>query len=174
MRIPSLRGAKLVPEIVLASRTGAVRRFYPVIRKGAEEFPMRQFPTILAAGLKKAWKRPVALLVCVALLVTAADLEMMAADRSHQTAYRVSLADALRPFHLNAAGASAADHPFSTGATGSPQVTGWGLFPLRWSTLTLPFGSEDDGRMNLRQFPHRPTQPLARCALARQSGRMSP
>jgi hypothetical protein len=112
---------------------------------------MRRFPTILAAGFKKAWKRPVILLVCVVLLVTAADLALMAAHRSHQTAHRVPLADALRPFHLDAAGASAADHPFTTGATGSPQVTGWGLFPLRWSTFTLPFGAEDGGRMNLRQ-----------------------
>ena len=111
---------------------------------------MRRFPTILTAGLEKAWKRPVALLACVALLITAADLAMMAAHRSHQTAHRVSLVDAIRPSHLDAARASAADHPFSTGATGSPQVTGWGLFPLRWSTLTLPFGAEDGGRTNLR------------------------
>jgi len=111
---------------------------------------MRRFPTILTAGLEKAWKRPVALLACVALLITAADLAMMAAHRSHQTVHRVSLADVPRSFHRGAAGASAADHPFSTGATGSPQVTGWGLFPLRWSTLTLPFGAEDGGRTNLR------------------------
>jgi len=113
---------------------------------------MRRFPTILAAGLKKAWKRPVALLVCVVLLVTAVDMALMAAHRSHQTACQVSLADTLHPFHPDAVGVSAADQPISTGATASPQVTGWGLFPLRWSTFTLPFGTEDGGRTNLRQY----------------------
>ena len=103
---------------------------------------MKRFPKILAAGLNKAWKRPVALLVCVALLVTAADLALMAALRCRETAHRASSADALRPFHLDAANASAADRPFSTGATGSLQAAGypWNLPLPRWSSFTLPYG----------------------------------
>jgi hypothetical protein len=103
---------------------------------------MKRFPKILTAGLSKAWKRPLALLVCVTLLVTVADLALMTALRPRETAHRASSADALRPFHLDAANASAADRPFSTGATGSLQAAGypWNLPLPRWSSFTLPYG----------------------------------
>ena len=113
---------------------------------------MKRFPTILAAWLIKARKHPVALLACVALVVGAADLALMAAHRSHKTAYRAPLADALRPFHLDDASASAADHHFPAEATGSVHVVrGWIDFPWRWFHFTLPFSGEEGGSTNLRQ-----------------------
>jgi hypothetical protein len=112
---------------------------------------MKRFPTILATGLNKARKRPVALLVCVALLVTVADLALMAAHRFHKTAHRASLADAVRPLHLEAASASAADHPLPAETTGSVPLVGWIDFPLRWPRFALPFGTEEGDRTDLRQ-----------------------
>ena len=111
---------------------------------------MKRFPIILAAEFNKARKRALAILVGVALFVTAADVALMAAYRSHVTAHRVPKADALRLLHVDAASASAADHPFPVEATGSPQVLrGWIDFPLRWFRFTLPFGAEASSRTNL-------------------------
>jgi hypothetical protein len=90
----------------------------------------------------------------VALLVTAADLALMAALRCRETAHRASSADALRPFRLDAANASAADRPFSAGATGSlpaPEIY-WYTFPWRWSSFTLPYGGEEGGPTDTRQY----------------------
>jgi hypothetical protein len=113
---------------------------------------MKQFPTFLTAGLNKARKRPLALLVCVALLVTAADLALMAVHRLSKTANRARLADAVRPFHFDAASASAADHTTPAGATGIRQTGGWGLFPLRWSSFTLPYGAEEGRVTDPRRY----------------------
>jgi hypothetical protein len=111
---------------------------------------MKRFPTILATWLNKARKRPVALLACVALLVGAADLALMAAHRFHQTAHAPRLGEAIQLFHLDGASASAADHPFSAEATRSSQPVGWIDFPLRWFRFTLPFGPQESGRTDLR------------------------
>jgi hypothetical protein len=112
---------------------------------------MKRFSMILVAGLNKARKRPVALLVCAALLVAAADLALMAAHRFRQPAYRASRHDAARPLHLDAPSASAADYPLQAEPTGSLPMIGWIDFPLRWPRFALPFGTEEGGRTDLRQ-----------------------
>ena len=112
---------------------------------------MKRFPTILAVGLDKARKHPVALLVCVALLVTVADLALMAAHRFYKTAHRASMADAVRPLYLDAASASAADHPLQAEATGSVPLVGWIDFPLRWPRFALSFGTEEGRNTDLRE-----------------------
>jgi hypothetical protein len=107
---------------------------------------MKRFPTTLAAGLNKGRKHRLALLVCVAVLVSAADLALVAAHRSREMAHRAQLVDALRPFHLNAANAasaSAADHLFPAEATDSPQVVGWRPWLPGWLSYTLPHGAEE-------------------------------
>lgn len=107
---------------------------------------MKRLPTILAAGLNKARKHPVAILVCVALLVAAADLALMAAHRFRETAHPARLAHALGSLHLDAAGASGPNHPFPAEASGSMHVVKWRSLLPRWSTFTLPFGAEEGSR----------------------------
>jgi hypothetical protein len=114
---------------------------------------MKRFPKILAAGLEKARKRPLAFLVCVGLLVAAADVALVGADRIRQTANRTRLADNVRLLHLHAASTSAADYPFPAAASSSPQMmSGWIDFPLRWFRFTLPNGDEEGGPTDLRKY----------------------
>jgi hypothetical protein len=112
---------------------------------------MRRLSTILTTGLNKAWKSPLALLVSVAVVVTGADLALVATHRYREAAHRTQLADALRPFHVDASGASAADHPFPPEATGSPQVSGWDEILPGWPSYFLPFGAEKGTPTDLSQ-----------------------
>jgi hypothetical protein len=125
---------------------------------------MKRFPKILAAGLNKVLKHPLALLVGVALLVAAADVALVSAYQIRQEVNGGPRADALRPLHLDAASASAADHPITAEATSSlpPGMDwkdccwrpggSWTPFWLRWSSLTLPYGAEEGSPTDVRQY----------------------
>jgi hypothetical protein len=120
---------------------------------------MKQFPTILAVGHNKARKRPLALLVGVAVLVSAVDLALVAVQQYRELAHRASVADAPRPMHLDAANASAADHSFAAEKTAIPPTAGWIDFPLRWFHFTMPYGDEKGGPSNLGKYlPGLPSQ----------------
>ena len=100
-----------------------------------------------------------ALLVSTAMLVTGADLALVATHRYREAAHRTQLADGLRPFHINASGTSAGDHPFPPVGTASPQVSGWDEILPGWHSYFLPFGIEKDSPTelspHLRGLPYR-------------------
>ena len=112
---------------------------------------MRCLSTILTTGLNKTRRSPLALWVSTAVLVAGADLALVATHRYREAAHRIRLADGLSPFHLNASGASAADHPFPPETTGSPQVSGWDEILPGWPSYFLPFGTEKGTPTDLSQ-----------------------
>ena len=112
---------------------------------------MKPFHTILATVLNKAWKRPLVLLVFLAVLVTSTGVVLLAVDRFRAPSNRAHQTDAVRPFRFDLASSSAADHPFPAKATEALQVRGgWGILPLRWSSFALPYSAEDGACPRIR------------------------
>jgi hypothetical protein len=101
------------------------------------------------------WRRPLALLVTLALVVTAAGLALEVAYKAVDAARQAQRAESLRPFGRVTLRATAAHRLVATNATDSLPAVGWSIRLPGWPSFYLPSAEAPEWDQYLIDFARR-------------------